>query len=65
MKSNHLFLVFKVTFIDLYLAFCVKFQNVTLKGILYSSLVCLQDYSMTKRLLEILCCMLQLSLDKE
>lgn len=48
MKSNHLFLVFKVTFIALYLAFCVKFQSVALKGIFYSSLVYLQYYSMTE-----------------
>ena len=38
------FFVLKVTFIDLYLAFCVKFQCVALKGIFYSSLVCLQYY---------------------
>jgi len=42
MKNNHLFLVFKVTFIDLYLAFCVKFQSVALKGI-FLFLTCLSS----------------------
>jgi hypothetical protein len=52
MKSNHLFLVFKVTFIDLYLAFCVIFQSVALKEIIYFSLACLQYYSMTEHYLK-------------
>jgi len=52
MKSNNLFLVFEVTFIDVYLAFCVKFQSAALKGIFYSSLVSFQYYSMTEHYLK-------------